>query len=293
MPSDIFPTGAALQGLHFSKAMGERTFYHSPALPESMMETLSPVDESGALPLSCLGILLDLINNFECIFLADTGDGDARPPPAFTEDHPARADPLPDRSPAALFSCRGGRWRDFARRGYFCAGRRQLTAGGAYLAFWQKTAGLQIDAFHIAMPLQLWINDSLMAGAPGVHGWGIPMAMDIAFVVGCMAILGPRIPNGLRIMLLSLAIADDIGAILVIAVGYAAHLNLHALLMSMVGIALFIGLLKIGVRNNLVFLIVGILIWFEFHACMMSFQPWKPNCARGSSFSPCRFSDAR
>lgn len=106
---------------------------------------------------------------------------------------------------------------------------------------------------------------ALQAGAPGEHGWGIPMATDIAFVVGCMAILGPRIPNGLRIMLLSLAIADDIGAILVIAVGYTADLNLHSLLMSMVGIVLFIGLFTIMVRNNLVFLIVGILIWFEFH----------------------------
>ncbi|MDJ0856962.1 MAG: Na+/H+ antiporter NhaA [Desulfobacterales bacterium] len=185
--------------------------------------------------------------------------------------------------------------------------------GAAYLAFWQQTVGLQVGAFQIAMPMQLWINDGLMAifffvvglevkrefvlgelrefkhaalpiaaaiggmvvpaaiylalqiDTPGERGWGIPMATDIAFVVGCMAILGPRIPNGLRIMLLSLAIADDIGAILVIAIGYTAHLNLHALLLSMVGIALFIGLLKVGIRSNLVFLLVGVWIWFEFH----------------------------
>ncbi len=185
--------------------------------------------------------------------------------------------------------------------------------GGAYLAFWQKIVGVHIGSFHLAMPLQLWINDGLMAvfffvvglevkrefvmgelrefkhaalpvaaaiggmivpaaiylsmqaGAPGERGWGIPMATDIAFVVGCMALLGPRIPNGLRIMLLSLAIADDIGAILVIAIGYTAHLDTHALALSLVGIALFIGLLKIGVRSNLVFLLVGTWIWFEFH----------------------------
>ena len=51
-------------------------------------------------------------------------------------------------------------------------------------------------------------------GEAAQRGWGIPMATDIAFVVGCMAILGPRVPSSLRILLLSLAIADDVGAIL-------------------------------------------------------------------------------
>jgi len=69
----------------------------------------------------------------------------------------------------------------------------------------------------------------LLRGAPGERGWGIPMATDIAFVVGCLTILGSRIPRSLRIMLLSLAIADDIGAIVVIAVGYTESLNLTAL----------------------------------------------------------------
>jgi len=55
------------------------------------------------------------------------------------------------------------------------------------------------------------------------------MATDIAFVVGCMAILGSRIPNGLCIMLLPLAIADDIGAVLVIAIGYTEHSHLSSL----------------------------------------------------------------
>ena len=54
---------------------------------------------------------------------------------------------------------------------------------------------------------------ALQFGRDGQDGWGIPMATDIAFVVGCMAVLGSRVPPSLRIMLLSLAIADDIGAI--------------------------------------------------------------------------------
>ena len=85
-------------------------------------------------------------------------------------------------------------------------------------------------------------------------------------MVGCMALLGNRLPNGLRVMLLTLAIADDIGAILVIAIGYSDALNYQALAMSFAGIALFVTLLKLGVRNNLVYLLMGFWIWFEFHA---------------------------
>ncbi|MGD9333095.1 MAG: Na+/H+ antiporter NhaA, partial [Desulfobacterales bacterium] len=102
-------------------------------------------------------------------------------------------------------------------------------------------------------------------GMPGESGWGIPMATDIAFVVGCMALIGPRIPNGLRVMLLSLAIADDIGAVLVIAIGYTEDIHLASLGLSFLGIGLFILLLKIGVRNGLVYLLLGIGIWIEFH----------------------------
>ena len=60
-------------------------------------------------------------------------------------------------------------------------------------------------------------------GGPGAHGWGVPMATDIAFVVGFLTLLGPRVPNGLKVLLLTLAIADDIGAVLVIAVVYSTR----------------------------------------------------------------------
>jgi NhaA family Na+:H+ antiporter len=103
-------------------------------------------------------------------------------------------------------------------------------------------------------------------GAPGERGWGIPMATDIAFVVGCLAVLGSRIPVGLRIMLLSLAIADDIGAILVIALGYTGQLDWSALLLSGLGIAVIIGCMKLGVHSLGVYLILSLGVWFEFHA---------------------------
>ncbi len=105
----------------------------------------------------------------------------------------------------------------------------------------------------------------LQWGEPGARGWGIPMATDIAFVVGCLAVLGKRIPGSLRVLLLSLAIADDIGAILVIAIGYTASLNLPALAWGAAGIALFPLLMKVGVRNHAIYYILMVLTWVAFH----------------------------
>ncbi|MGE5256741.1 MAG: Na+/H+ antiporter NhaA [Hyphomicrobiales bacterium] len=106
----------------------------------------------------------------------------------------------------------------------------------------------------------------LLWGAPGERGWGIPMATDIAFVVGCLAVLGSRIPVGLRIMLLSLAIADDIGAILVIAVGYTGQLNWTALWLSALGIGIVVACMKLGIHSLGVYLILSLGVWFEVHA---------------------------
>jgi NhaA family Na+:H+ antiporter len=103
------------------------------------------------------------------------------------------------------------------------------------------------------------------AGAAGQRGWGVPMATDIAFVVGCMALLGPRVPGALRVMLLSLAIVDDIGAILVIAVGYTETLHLSWLATGAIGIAIVIGMQFIGVRSMGAYTILGVVIWLGFH----------------------------
>jgi Na+:H+ antiporter, NhaA family len=105
----------------------------------------------------------------------------------------------------------------------------------------------------------------LQYDTPGARGWGIPMATDIAFVVGILAVLGSRVPKSLRVMLLSLAIADDIGAILVIAVGYTESLNFGALAFGFAGIGVLIGLMFLGVRNVGVFFFLSLLIWFGFH----------------------------
>src|SRR5262249_37400628 len=85
-----------------------------------------------------------------------------------------------------------------------------------------RRAALPVVAALGGMLVPAAVYLALQLGGPAQRGWGIPMATDIAFVVGCMAVLGSRIPHGLRIMLLTLAIADDIGSILVIAFGYSA-----------------------------------------------------------------------
>ena len=106
----------------------------------------------------------------------------------------------------------------------------------------------------------------LLIGDGPRRGWGIPMATDIAFVVGCMAVLGKRIPSGLRVLLLTLAIADDIGAILVIAVGYSDGVHMGMLGAGAVGIALVALLSRLGVRSFGVYTVVGVAIWWCFHA---------------------------
>lgn len=93
------------------------------------------------------------------------------------------------------------------------------------------------------------------------RGWGIPMATDIAFVVGVMALFGPLVPLGLKVFLLSLAIADDMGAVLVIAVVYTPDLNLLMLALAGGGFAVIVGLNRLGVRPVSVYVLVGVATW--------------------------------
>jgi NhaA family Na+:H+ antiporter len=100
---------------------------------------------------------------------------------------------------------------------------------------------------------------------PAASGWGIPMATDIAFVVGVLALLKDRIPKGLRIMLLSLAIADDIGAILVIAVGYTQNIQGLPLLLALGGIGAVLALFRLGIRNMAVYAFCMLFVWLTLH----------------------------
>jgi NhaA family Na+:H+ antiporter len=97
------------------------------------------------------------------------------------------------------------------------------------------------------------------------RGWGIPMATDIAFVVGVMAAFGRRVPFGLKIFLLSLAIADDMGAVVVIAVAYTDFVNLGWLGLAASGLALCVVLNHLGVRPVAVYLVVGAGTWLAMY----------------------------
>ncbi len=128
-----------------------------------------------------------------------------------------------------------------------------------------RRAALPIAAALGGMIAPALIYLVYLSGGEGERGWGIPMATDIAFVVGCMAVLGSRVPHSLRIMVLSLAIADDIGAILVIAIGYTEDLSIAWLMAGFVGISVVLALARWGVRSLPVYTAVGIFVWYAFH----------------------------
>jgi NhaA family Na+:H+ antiporter len=107
----------------------------------------------------------------------------------------------------------------------------------------------------------------LQGRGEGQRGWGIPMATDIAFAVGVLTLLGKRVPVGLKIFLLALAIADDIGAILVIALFYAGNLSLPSLGLAALGVAIVFAMSRVGVRSVVLYALAGAGIWLAmFHS---------------------------
>lgn len=100
--------------------------------------------------------------------------------------------------------------------------------------------------------------------APERSGWGIPMATDIAFALGVLAVLGDRIPGGLKVLLTALAIVDDIGAVLVIAVFYTDQIAVTQLVVGLLGVAASMAMNRAGVRNGLAYFLLGTVVWLAF-----------------------------
>ena len=107
-----------------------------------------------------------------------------------------------------------------------------------------------------------WICN--MSG-PNARGWGIPVATDIAFALGALALVAPNAPAGARVFLAALAIVDDMGAVLVIAIFYSHALAWSALVAAALIVALLIGLNAMGVRHLWPYLLAGIALWYFMH----------------------------
>ncbi len=111
----------------------------------------------------------------------------------------------------------------------------------------------------MVVPAALFV--ALNLGSEGVRGWGIPMATDIAFAVGVMAVLGRRVPLGVKVFLIALAIVDDIGAVLVIAIFYTASINWEALLVALGFFVSLVAINQLGVQRISVYVGLGLGLW--------------------------------
>ena len=99
-------------------------------------------------------------------------------------------------------------------------------------------------------------------GTPSASGWGIPMATDIAFAIGVLSLLGRRCPVGLKVLLVALAVVDDIGAIIVLAVFYPAHeIHLMYLVYAALVVIVLILLNRAGIRTLLIYLLLGLVLF--------------------------------
>ena len=107
----------------------------------------------------------------------------------------------------------------------------------------------------------------LVAGAPETRaGFGVPMATDIAFAVGILTLLGARVPPALRVLLLALAVIDDLGAIVVIALFYTSGVAVSGLLVAAAGVAAIFAMQRLGVRSRLAYVPPAVVVWAGTYA---------------------------
>ncbi|WP_199873473.1 Na+/H+ antiporter NhaA [Ideonella sp. A 288] len=128
----------------------------------------------------------------------------------------------------------------------------------------RRKAMLPIVAALGGMVLPALIYAGFNVGGAGAHGWGIPMATDIAFALGALAVLGSRIPEALKVFLVALAIVDDLGALLVIAVFYTASIDGRGVALIAALLLALWGANRIGACRASIYLLLGLGLWAAF-----------------------------
>ncbi|MDQ4097207.1 MAG: Na+/H+ antiporter NhaA, partial [Actinomycetota bacterium] len=137
--------------------------------------------------------------------------------------------------------------------------KRELVVGE--LRAW-RTAAIPAVAALGGMIVPALAYLMVNGGGEGARGWGIPMATDIAFALGVIALLGRQVPPSLKLFVLTLAIVDDIGAIAIIAVFYSGGINLVALAVAVALVGAILALRALGVTWIPVFVALGVAVWF-------------------------------
>jgi len=118
--------------------------------------------------------------------------------------------------------------------------------------------GAAVGGMAVPAIVYLFVTHGVEGAA---NGWAIPAATDIAFAVGVLALLGPRVPVPLKVFLLTLAVADDLGAIIIIALFYTDHLNIGSLVIAFAALGALILMNYSNVGNKSAYLFVGFIMW--------------------------------
>jgi len=137
--------------------------------------------------------------------------------------------------------------------------KREFIAGELQ-TFSQSSTVVMAAIGGMVFPALIYI--SLNLGEETVSGWGIPMATDAAFALGALVVLGSRIPSELKVFLVALAIVDDIGAIIVIALFYTDTLQTNYLWLAAGVLATLMAINRLGIRSSMLYLLLGIALWY-------------------------------
>jgi NhaA family Na+:H+ antiporter len=131
----------------------------------------------------------------------------------------------------------------------------------------RRAAALPAIAALGGMVVPALIYLVLNAGHPGAGGWGIPVATDIAFAVGVVTLAGSRVPLGARIFILTLAVVDDVGGIVVIAVFYADSVRLAWLTLAVLSVLVSVAIHRLEVRSIIPYVALGAVCWYAMYRC--------------------------